>query len=85
MSGKSKRSPRKWSRTAQSNADLLIFLWAWVSKCRPSVGEILAVKAEIQNVSDSVRAGNLTLDMINRQLLDECELQTDWARRDKNR
>ena len=82
MSNKSKR-PRRWSRTDQSNADLLIFLWAWVSKCHPSLEEILAVKAEILNVSDSVRAGNVTLDMINRQLLDECDLMTDWARRDR--
>lgn len=82
MSSKSKR-PKRWSRTEQSNADLLVFLWAWVSRCHPSVEEILAVKAEILNVSESVRAGNLTLDMINRQLLDECQLLTDWARRDR--
>lgn len=82
MSNKSKR-PKRWSRTEQSNADLLVFLWAWVSRCHPSVEEILAVKAEILNVSESVRAGNLTLDMINRQLLDECQLLTDWARRDR--
>lgn len=82
MSSKSKR-PQRRSRTAQSNADLLIFLWSWVSKCHPSVEEILAVKAEILNVSDSVRRGNLTLGMINRQLMDECELVTDWARRDR--
>lgn len=82
MSNKSKR-PKRWSRTEQSNADLLVFLWAWVSTCHPSVEEILAVKAEILNVSESVRAGNLTLDMINRQLLDECQLLTDWARRDR--
>lgn len=82
MSNKSKK-PRRWSRTEQSNADLLIFLWAWVSICHPSLEEILAVKAEILNVSDSVRQGNVTLDMINRQLLDECDLMTDWARRDR--
>lgn len=82
MSNKSKK-PRRWSRTEQSNADLLVFLWAWVSKCHPSLEEILAVKAEILNVSDSVRAGNVTLDMINRQLLDECDFMTDWARRDR--
>lgn len=82
MSNKSKK-PRRWSRTEQSNADLLVFLWAWVSICHPSLEEILAVKAEILNVSDSVRAGNVTLDMINRQLLDECDLMTDWARRDR--
>lgn len=82
MSNKSKRGKR-WSRTDQSNADLLIFLWAWVSKCHPSLEEILRVKAEILNVSESVRSGNVTLDMINRQLLDECDLMTDWARRDR--
>ena len=83
MSNKSKK-PKRWSRTEQSNADLLVFLWAWVSICHPSLEEILAVKGEIINVSDSVRAGNLTLDMINRQLLDECDLMTDWARRDRS-
>lgn len=82
MSNKSKR-PKRWSRTEQSNADLLLFLWAWVSICHPTLEEILAVKAEILNVSESVRSGNLTLDMINRQLLDECDLMTDWARRDR--
>lgn len=82
MSSKSKK-PKRWSRTEQSNADLLVFLWAWVSTCHPSLEEILAVKREILNVSDSVRQGNVTLDMINRQLLDECDLMTDWARRDR--
>lgn len=82
MSNKSKKA-RRWSRTEQSNADLLLFLWAWVSTCHPSLEEILAVKREILNVSDSVRRGNVTLDMINRQLLDECDLMTDWARRDR--
>ena len=82
MSNKSKK-PKRWSRTEQSNADLLLFLWAWVSVCHPSLEEILAVKREILNVSESVRAGNVTLDMINRQLLDECDLMTDWARRDR--
>lgn len=82
MSNKSKR-PKRWSRTEQSNADLLVFLWAWVSTCHPTLEEILVVKREILNVSDSVRQGNVTLDMINRQLLDECDLMTDWARRDR--
>ena len=54
-----------------------------MSVCHPTLDEILAVKREILNVSDSVRAGNVTLDMINRQLLDECDLMTDWARRDR--
>ena len=82
MSSKSKK-PRRRNRTEQSNADLLLFLWAWVSVCHPSLEEILAVKREILNVSDSVRRGNVTLDMINRQMLDECDLMTDWARRDR--
>ena len=83
MSGKSKRGPRRRSRAEQSNADLLVFLWAWVSTCHPDVADILRVKAEILNVSESVRAGNVTLDMINRQLLAECDLMTDWQRRDR--
>lgn len=58
---------------------------AWVSVCQPSVADILRVKAEIFNVCDSLASGNLTLDMVNRQLLDEFDLFTDWARRDKSR
>ena len=84
MSNKSKKA-RRWSRTEQRNADLLVFLWAWVSVCEPSVADILRVKAEIVNVCESLASGNLTLDMINRQLLDEFDLFTDWARRDKSR
>jgi len=83
MSNKSKK-PQKWSRTAQRNADLLVFLWAWVSACDPSVEDILRVKKEIFNVCDSLAKGNLTLDMINRQLMDEFLIQTDWARRDRS-
>ena len=82
MSNKSKRGP-KWSRTAQRNADLLVFVWAWVSVCNPDVGQIMRVKAEILNVCESLTSGNLTLDMINRQLMDEFGLATDWARRDR--
>lgn len=82
MSGKSKK-PQKWSRTAQRNADLLVFVWAWVSVCDPPISDLLRVKAEIFNVCESLASGNLTLDMINRQLMDEFELFTDWARRDK--
>ena len=80
MSNKSKRPPR-WSRTAQRNADLLVFIWAWVSVCDPEISDILRVKAEILNVCESLAAGNLTLDMINRQLINEFGLATDWARR----
>lgn len=83
MSNKSKRQGRRWSRTQQINEDLLVFLWSWVSTCHPSVAEILRVKAEMANITESLRAGTVTLDMINRQLIDECDLMTDWARRDR--
>ena len=84
MSSKSSRRTRKWSRTEQMNADLLIFLWAWVSLYAPTVGEILAVKNEILNVAESVKTGQVTLAMINRQLQDEFDLVTDWTRRDRS-
>ena len=67
----------------ERNADLLVFVWAWVSVCDPEISDILRVKAEIVNVCESLAAGNLTLDMINRQLMDEFGLATDWARRDR--
>ena len=82
MSNKSKK-PRRWSRTQQINEDLLVFLWSWVSTCHPDLNEILRVKAEMANITESLRAGTVTLDMINRQLLEECDLMTDWARRDR--
>lgn len=84
MSSKSKRPPRRFNRTEQMNADLLIFLWAWVSTCSPGLAEIMAVKAEILNVCESVRTGRVTLAMINEQLRDECDLVTDWTRRDRS-
>ena len=84
MSSKSSRRPRKWSRTEQMNADLLVFVWAWVSTCHPGIAEIQAVKAEILNVCESVRTGRVTLAMINRQLQDEFDLVTDWTRRNRS-
>ena len=84
MSSKSKRPPRRWSRTEQMNADLLIFVWAWVSTCHPDLAQIYAVKREILNVCESVRTGRVTLAMINEQLRDECDLVTDWTRRDRS-
>ena len=83
MSGKSKRQVRRWSRTQQINEDLLVFLWSWVSTCHPDLNEILRVKAAMTNITESLRAGTVTLDMINKQLIEECNLMTDWARRDR--
>ena len=82
MSNKSKR-PRKWSRTAQINSDLLVFFWAWVSKTHPDIDQIREVMGEVVNVSESLRAGRVSLDDINRQLADEFGIMTDWARRDR--
>ena len=44
MSSKSKRAPKRVSKTELSNRLLLVFVWAWVNVCHPTVGEILAVK-----------------------------------------
>ena len=65
------------------NRFLLLFVWAWVNVCHPDVGEILAVKKEILNVSDSLRQGLINERMIAEQLRDEYGLATDWARRDR--
>lgn len=81
MSNKSKRQPRKWSRVRQINADLLVFFWALVSKV--PIAQALEVIDEVQNINDSLRSGLITLDMINKQLIEEFGLLTDWARRDR--
>ena len=83
MSSKSKRPPRRLSATDLGNRYLLLFIWAWVSVCKPSVGDILAVKAEILNVSESMRQGLVNERMIAEQLEAEYGLRTDWQRRDR--
>lgn len=83
MSSKSKKAPRRLSAADLGNRYLLLFVWAWVSVCRPTVGEILKVKAEILNVSESMRMGLVNERMIAEQLRDEYGLATDWARRDR--
>lgn len=83
MSSKSKRRPHRQSATDLGNRFLLLFVWAWVNVCHPTVGEILAVKKEILNVSESMRQGLVNERMIAEQLRDEYGLATDWARRDR--
>ena len=83
MSSKSKRPPRRLSATDLGNRFLLLFVWAWVSMCHPTVGEIIAVKKEILNVSESMRMGLISERMIAEQLRDEYGLATDWTRRDR--
>lgn len=83
MSNKSKRPQRRLSATDLGNRFLLLFVWAWVSVCHPTVGEIIAVKKEILNVSESMRMGLITERMIAEQLRDECDILTDWQRRDQ--
>ncbi len=83
MSSKSKRRPHRQSTTALGNRYLLVFIWAWVSVCRPAIEDIYAVKAEIVNVSESMRRGLLTEKMIADQLIEEFGLKTDWDRRDR--
>lgn len=83
MSSKSKRQPRRLSANELGNRYLLVFVWAWVSVCHPDPGEIYRVKAEILNISESLRAGLVTEKMLADQLRDECGLLTDWQRRDR--
>lgn len=84
MSSKSKRkAPKRLSSTQQMNRDLLIFLWAWVSVTKSTVAEIYAVKDEILSIADSVRRGLVNERMIAEQLAAECDVLTDWARRDR--
>lgn len=83
MSSKSKQRPREKSSTRIFNEALMVFLWAWVSVEQPDEVTINRVSAEILNVVQSLQARNVSLDMINKQLLEEFHVQTDWARRDR--
>ena len=83
MSSKSKKRPPKWSKTAQMNSDLLIFFWALVTKGGLDIETMQAVMGEVINVTQSVKAGLVSLDMINKQLISEYGIHTDWARRDR--
>lgn len=85
MSSKSKQRPREKSSTRIFNEALMVFLWAWVSVAQPDELTINRVSAEILNVVQSLHAKpqRVSLDMINKQLLEEFNVQTDWARRDR--
>lgn len=83
MSSKSKRPKRRQSATALGNRHLLVFLWAWSSVCHPSKGDLVAVTAEILNCLDSIRKGTLKESDIAAALRDECDILTDWQRRDR--
>lgn len=43
----------------------------------------MAVTAEILNVLDSIRKGTLKESDIAEALKDECQILTDWQRRDR--
>lgn len=83
MSNKSKRPQRRQSTTALGNRHLLVFLWAWASVCKPSKEQLVAVTHEILNVLDSIRKGTLRESDIAAALRDECDILTDWKRRDR--
>ena len=83
MSNKSKRQPAKKSNTRLFNEALLVFLWSWVSVEQPDELTINRVSSEILNVVQSLHTRDINLDMINKQLLEEFHIQTDWARRDR--
>ena len=83
MSSKSKKPQRRLNATELGNRFLLLFIWAWVSVSHPTVEAILAVKAEILNVSESMRKGLVNERMIAEQLEAEYGLRTDWVRRDR--
>ncbi len=83
MSSKSKQRPREKSNTRIFNEALMVFLWAWVSVAQPDELTINRVSSEILNVVQSLQSRNVSLDMINKQLLEEFHVQTDWARRDR--
>lgn len=83
MSNKSKQRPREKSNTRIFNEALMVFLWSWISVVQPDELTINRVSSEILNVVESLHTRNISLDMINKQLLDEFHIKTDWARRDR--
>ena len=83
MSSKSKQRPREKSNTRIFNEALMVFLWSWISVVQPDELTINRVSSEILNVIESLHTRNISLDMINKQLLDEFHIKTDWARRDR--
>ena len=83
MSSKSKQRPREKSSTRIFNEALMVFLWSWISVAQPDELTINRVSSEILNVIESLHARNISLDMINKQLLEEFGVKTDWARRDR--
>lgn len=50
---------------------------------QPDELTINRVSSEILNVVQSLQLHNVSLDMINKQLLEEFHVKTDWARRDR--
>ena len=83
MSSKSKQRTRAKSNTQLFNEALMVFLWSWISVVEPDELTINRVSSEIRNVIESLHTRNITLDMINKQLLEEFHVKTDWARRDR--
>ena len=83
MSSKSKKGGRRMSATQLGNRHLLVFLWAMCTVLHPNPMQIRAVAAEIRNVLDSIRRGDLTEQMICEALASEENVLTDWARRDR--
>ena len=83
MSNKSKQRPREKSNTRIFNEALMVFLWSWISVEEPDELTINRVSQEILNVVQSLHSHDINLDMINKQLLEEFHVQTDWARRDR--
>lgn len=83
MSSKSKQRPREKSSTRIFNEALMVFLWIWISVSQPDELTINRVSSEILNVVQSLHTRNISLDMINKQLLEEFHVKTDWARRDR--
>jgi len=61
----------------------MVFLWSWISVAQPDELTINRVSSEILNVIESLHARNISIDMINKQLLEEFGVKTDWARRDR--
>jgi len=83
VSNKSKQRPREKSNTRIFNEALMVFLWSWISVEEPDELTINRVSQEILNVVQSLHSHDINLDMINKQLLEEFHVQTDWARRDR--
>ena len=74
MSTKSKKRKPTVSMNKCVTIAMVIFIWAWVSVFQPSSEDMDKLKAEIDNIRDSVASHRLNIWEVRQALKDEF----DW-------